>query len=188
LEDLRDSNEITLFDDAFPAITGFELWIDQAFQWHYQSRDEPDGELRCIAAEAIKDATESRRRGSLEEAERLSGAAISADDMKLEPLAIRAARFAASKATAPASGSMAELATTAIEERRFKLEGAEPLGLGAIGASEAEVWWGGGPPARAGRGELPGQIARTRPDLTSSYHPRITSLSTDKPTSSYTWR
>jgi hypothetical protein len=109
-EDLRDSNEITLFDDAFPAITGFELWIDQAFQWHYQSRDEPDGELRCIAAEAIKDATESRRRGSLEEAERLSGAAISADDMKLEPLAIRAARFAASKATAPASGSMAELA------------------------------------------------------------------------------
>jgi hypothetical protein len=34
LEELRDSREITLFDNAFPARAGFELWVDQSFKWH----------------------------------------------------------------------------------------------------------------------------------------------------------
>jgi hypothetical protein len=120
LEDLRDSNEITLFDDVFPASAGFELWIDQAFQRHYQPRDEAKRELSRIAAEGIKNAEEALRLGNLAEAERLSGVAISADDRKLEPLAIRAAirRF---HGNAVGESLMAELAAPVLEERRFEL-------------------------------------------------------------------
>jgi|SRR5580658_2033193 hypothetical protein len=97
----------------------FELWIDQAFQWHYQWRHETDRELGCIATEAIRDATEALRLGSLEEAERLSGVAISADDTKLEPLAIKAAirRIQGHRA---GERLMAELAAPVLEERLLR--------------------------------------------------------------------
>jgi len=120
LQDLRDSNEITLFDDAFPASAGFELWIDQAFQRHYQPRDEANLALRRIAAEGIKNAEEALRLGNLAEAERLSGVAISADDTKLEPLAIRAA-IRRIQGNAVGESLMAELAAPVLEERLFKL-------------------------------------------------------------------
>lgn len=120
LEDLRDSNEITLFDDAFPARAGFELWIDQAFQRHYQPRDEANRELSRIAAEAIENATDALHRGNLEEAERLSGVAISADDTKLEPLAIKAA-IRRRKGNDAGERLMTELAAPVLEERLFKM-------------------------------------------------------------------
>jgi hypothetical protein len=120
LEGLRDSNEITLFDDVFPASAGFELWIDQAFQRHYRPRDEANRELGRIAAEAIGNAEEALRLGNLAEAERLSGVAISADDTKLEPLAIKAA-IRRIQGNAVGESLMAELAASVLEERRFKL-------------------------------------------------------------------
>jgi hypothetical protein len=120
LEDLRDSNEITLFDDAFPARARFELWIDQAFQRHYQPRDEANRELSRIAADAIENATDALHRGNLEEAERLSGVAISADDTKLEPLAIKAA-IRRRKGNDAGERLMTELAAPVLEERLFKM-------------------------------------------------------------------
>jgi len=91
LEELRDSDEITLFDGAFPASSDFELWIDDAFQYHYQPEYEAEEELGRIATEAIQGAEEALRRGDIEQAEHLSGVAICADDRKMEPLAIKAA-------------------------------------------------------------------------------------------------
>jgi hypothetical protein len=120
LEELRDSNDITLFDDAFPAHAGFELWIDQVFQRHYQPRDEADRELSRIAAAGIENAEEALRRGNIEEAERLSSVAISADDKRVEPLAIKAAIRRAKGKTA-GERLMAELAAPVLEERLFKL-------------------------------------------------------------------
>ena len=120
LEDLRDSNEITLFDDIFAARAGFELWIDQAFQRHYQPRDEANRELSRIAAEAIENATDALHRGNLEEAERLSGVAISADDKRVEPLAIKAA-IRRAQGNSAGERLMAELAAPVLEERLFKL-------------------------------------------------------------------
>jgi len=120
LEDLTDSNEITLFDAAFPASAGFELWIDQAFQRHYQPRDEANRELSRLAAEGIKNAEEALHRGDLEEAERFSGVAISADDRRVEPLAIKAA-IRCARGDSAGGRLMAELAAPVLDERLFKL-------------------------------------------------------------------
>ena len=118
LEELRDSREITLFNDAFPARAGFELWVDQSFQWHYQPWDEAEQDLRHIADEAIRNAADALRRDDLQQAERLSGVAISANDRRLAPLAIKAAihRINGNKA---GEQLMAELAAPALEESDF---------------------------------------------------------------------
>ena len=91
LEELRDSGEITLFDGVLPARIGFELWVDQAFECQYRPFDEARQELARIASEAIEQAAGALREGDLPRAERLAGIAISADDRKAEPLAIKAA-------------------------------------------------------------------------------------------------
>ena len=119
LEELRDADEITLFDDALAAIPGFELWIDQTSRRHYQSRDEANRELSRIAAEAIKSAEEARGRDDLEDAERLSGVAISADDTKLAPLAIKAA-IRRKQGNSGGERLMAELAAPVLEDALFK--------------------------------------------------------------------
>ena len=120
LEELRDSREITLFDDAIPARAGFELWVDQSFQWHYQPLDEAEQKLRRIADEAIRNAEDVLRKGDLQQAQRLSGVAISADDRRVEPLAIKAAigRIQGNKT---GERLMAELAAPVLEERLFNL-------------------------------------------------------------------
>jgi len=120
LEELRDSREITLFDNAFPARAGFELWVDQSFQWRYQPLDEAEQELRHIADEAIRKAEDALQKGDLQQAERLSGVAISADDRRVEPLAIEAAicRIQGNKT---GEQLMAELAAPVLEERLFNL-------------------------------------------------------------------
>jgi hypothetical protein len=120
LEELRDSREITLFDNAFPARAGFELWVDQSFQCHYQRLDEVKRKLRAIAEEAIRNAEDALRRDDRQQAERLSGVAISADDRRVEPLAIKAAiRRIQSNRTG--ERLMAELAAPVMEERLFKV-------------------------------------------------------------------
>ena len=118
LEDLSGSREITLFDDAFPAHAGFELWVDESFLWHYQPMDVAEQELRRIADEAIRGAEKAVRNGDRQQAERLSGVAISADDRRVQPLAIKAAirRFDKNKT---GEQLMAELAAPAMDERSF---------------------------------------------------------------------
>ena len=118
LEEQSGSREITLFDDAFPAHAGFELWVDESFQWHYQPLDVAEQELRRIADKAIQSAEDALRRGDLRQAERLSGVAISADDRRVEPLAIKAAirRIQENKT---GEQLMAELAAPVLDERSF---------------------------------------------------------------------
>jgi hypothetical protein len=119
LWELRTAGEITLFEDAFPAQVGCELWIDQHFERHYEPVEDADRTLRSIADEAIKGAGEALRRGDNPEAERLSGVAISADDSRVEPLAIKAAiRRLGNR---PGEGLMADLAAPFLDARCFGL-------------------------------------------------------------------
>jgi hypothetical protein len=120
LEELSDSREITLFDNAFPARAGFELWVNQTFQWRYQPLDMARQRLRRIAGQAIRTAEDALRNGDLEQAERLSGVAISANDWRVEPLAIKAAirRIRNNKT---GEQLMAELAAPVLKGRLFNL-------------------------------------------------------------------
>jgi hypothetical protein len=120
LEELSGSREITLFDDAFPAHAGFELWVDESFQWHYQPLYEAEQELRRIADKAIQSAEDALRRNDLQGTERLSGVAISANDRRVEPLAIKAAIRRIQK-NKTGEQLMAELAAPVLEERLFTL-------------------------------------------------------------------
>jgi hypothetical protein len=120
LEELSGSREITLFDDAFPAHAGFELWVDESFQWHYQPLYEAEQELRRIADKAIQSAEDALRRDHLRQAECLSGVAISADDRRVQPLAIKAAIRRIDK-NKTGEQLMAELAAPVLEERLFNL-------------------------------------------------------------------
>ncbi|MCX6635815.1 MAG: hypothetical protein NT090_12160 [Acidobacteria bacterium] len=120
LEALRDAREITLFDDPFPAQHGYELWVDQSFQRHYEHRDQAEANLGRIAAASIGQAEVALREGSLEEAERLAGVAISADDRRVEPLAIKAA-IRRLQGNATGESLMAELAAPVLEDRLFSL-------------------------------------------------------------------
>jgi hypothetical protein len=116
---LSDSGEITLFEDAFPAQAGYELWVDQQFACHYEPAEEADRTFRRIADEAIRGAEEALRKGEYADAERLSGTAISADDNRVEPLALKAAIRRLENR--PGEGLMADLAATALDASRFRL-------------------------------------------------------------------
>lgn len=120
LEELRDSREITLFDEEFPARRDFELWIDRSFQWHYQPLDEAERNLSHIAADEIRRAEDAFREGDLSQAERCSGVAISADDRRVEPLAIKAA-ICRMRSDNSGERLMARLAAPVLEERLFNL-------------------------------------------------------------------
>lgn len=120
LEELRDSREITLFDNAFPARAGFELWVDQSFQCHYQRLDEVKRKLRAIAEEAIRNAEDALRRDDRQQAESLSGVAISADDRRVEPLAIKAA-IRRLQGNRTGEQLMAELAAPVLDQKGFDL-------------------------------------------------------------------
>jgi hypothetical protein len=120
LEELRDSREITLFAPEFPARRDFELWIDQSSQLHYQPLDEAERNLSGIATEEIRHAENAFREGELSQAENHSGVAISADDRRVEPLAIKAA-ICRMRSDRAGERLMARLATPALEERLFNL-------------------------------------------------------------------
>jgi hypothetical protein len=119
LEDLRDSEEITLFHDAFPACGGHELWVDDSFQIHYQPQYEAEEELGRIATESIQGAEDALRRGDIEQAEHLSGVAICANDRRVEPLAIKAA-ICRSKEDWAGERLMGDLAAPRMKERPFR--------------------------------------------------------------------
>lgn len=118
LLELRDAGEITLFDEAFPAIANLELWIDQSFREHYEPRDEAQEKLRGIAGEAIKQAENALRRGDFQHAERLCGIAISADDRSVDALAIKAAIHRLD-GNQQGEGLMAELASPFLKKTNF---------------------------------------------------------------------
>jgi len=120
LDELRDAREITLFDGALPARREYELWVDQSFDWHYQSFDEARRELGRIASEAIKQATSALREGDLPRAERLAGVAISADDRRVDPFAIKAA-VRRSRGNLLGERLMAELARRVAGEEPFRI-------------------------------------------------------------------
>jgi hypothetical protein len=120
LEALKDAREITLFDDPFLAQPGYELWVDQSSQWHYEPRDQAEANLGRIAAASIGQAEAALKEGNFEEAERLAGVAISADDRRVEPLAIKAA-IRRRQGNTTGESLMAELAAPVLEERLFSL-------------------------------------------------------------------
>ena len=117
LKHLADAREITLFRVAFSGRAGFELWVDQKFGYHYEPREHANRTLRRIADEAIAAAEESLRNGEHEKAERLCGVAMSANDSRVEPFAIKAAiRRLDGK---PGTDLMAELARPFIGQEGF---------------------------------------------------------------------
>jgi len=120
LDALRDAHEITLFDEAIPAQPGYELWVDQSYQCHYERRGQADANLGRISAASIGQAEAALKAGNVEEAERLAGVAISADDRRVEPLAIKAA-IRRLQRNATGESLMAELAAPVLEERLFSL-------------------------------------------------------------------
>ena len=115
---LRDAREITLFDNPFPAQPGHELWVDQRFAWHYEPRAQVDKTLGQIATDSIRQAGAALKEGKLREAERLCGVAISADDTRVEPLAIKAA-IRRMQGNTTGESVMAELAAPVLDERSF---------------------------------------------------------------------
>jgi hypothetical protein len=118
LESLSDAREITLFDGAFAARRDFELWVDQSFETHYELLDVARKNLSRIADDAIKNAERALREGDLQQAERLSGVAISADGRRVEPLAIKAA-IRRKQNNQAGERLMAELAAPALNENLF---------------------------------------------------------------------
>lgn len=116
--EMQRNGQITLFDSAIPACIGFELWIDQSFQHHYEPVEEVGRQLAGIADDGILRAQAALLTGDLETAERWSGVAISANDRRVEPLAIKAAirRMQGNKT---GEELMARLAARVIGERQF---------------------------------------------------------------------
>lgn len=119
LEHLRDSGEVTLIDSPFDARRDFCLWIDQSLEHHYEPLGEAERKMSSIADEEIVHAEAALSRGDLQEAERVSGIAISADDRRVEPLAIKAA-LCRIRGDAAGERLMAKLAAPALKDR-FRL-------------------------------------------------------------------
>lgn len=117
--ELRDASQITLFGEAYPARIGFELWVDRSFAPRYEAIEDVDRQLAGIAADGIREAEAALRGGDLEAAERYCGIAISANDRRLEPLAIKAA-IRRRQGNRAGEALMATLAAAAIGEFGFR--------------------------------------------------------------------
>ena len=120
VEALKEAGEITLFDEPIPAQSGYELWVDQSYDWHYEPRRQVDETLERIARSSIEQAESALVAGNLSEAEHLAGVAISADDRRIEPLAIKAA-IRRMQSNASGEGIMAELAAPVLDGLPFGL-------------------------------------------------------------------
>jgi hypothetical protein len=117
---LAQNGEVTLFrGEPLAAMTGFELWLDQQGQSHYEPRAEADAHLLAIAQGHIAKAEEALRNGNRQEAERYCAVALCADDRLVDPLAIKAA---IRRLDADATGEqlMAKMAAPRVTERPFR--------------------------------------------------------------------
>jgi len=96
----------------------YELWLDQSFKPHYEPREQAEKTLDGIATESIERAKAALAAADIKEVERFTGIAISANDRRAEPFAIRAAirRRQGNKA---GEAVMAKLAARAIGEADF---------------------------------------------------------------------
>ena len=117
-EAMRDAREITLFEQPIAARPRYELWLDQSFKPHYEPREQAEKTLDGIATESIERAKAALAAADIKEVERFTGIAISANDRRAEPFAIRAAirRRQGNKA---GEAVMAKLAARAIGEADF---------------------------------------------------------------------
>jgi len=91
IRDLQAADEISLFQEPFPAQVDFELFVDLEFRPCYKLAGTARVELTAIADSSIIEADNAFRRGAFDEADRLAGIAISADYRKVTPLVIKAA-------------------------------------------------------------------------------------------------
>jgi len=89
-ETLAFRGEITLFATPLTAQPGFVLWIDLDGEVRYELRRVAEAELGRIADEALARAEHEFLR-DLNAAEHWSGVALSADDRRIEPVALKAA-------------------------------------------------------------------------------------------------
>ena len=120
IQGLRNDGEITIFSAVIPARAGFELFVDQDFQQHYEAREIAVKWLAAIASEHILEAEKAFRLGQYERADHLASVAISADDRLLAPLVIKAAVY---RANGDHAGEqlMAAIALPAMPDNFFRL-------------------------------------------------------------------
>lgn len=88
---LEARGEITLFNSPLAPSPDFEMWVDQEFGCRYEPMEEARTHLGGIASTAIAEARRALGDGDLEQAEEQASIAISANDRRVEPLAIKAA-------------------------------------------------------------------------------------------------
>jgi len=117
-ERFAEDGDITEITPPIPAQANYELWIDADMVPQYDPIDVANETLGKIAAEHINSAELALQRGAVEEADRLAGVALCADDRRLEPLAIRAA-IRHRQGREGAVKLMAQLATPPHGERVF---------------------------------------------------------------------
>ncbi|MDZ4799368.1 MAG: hypothetical protein SGI92_14485 [Bryobacteraceae bacterium] len=89
-ETLACRGDMTLFESSFAAQPGFLLWIDLSGNARYELRRVAEAELGRIADDALAKAEHELLR-DLDAAEHWSGVALSADDRRIEPVALKAA-------------------------------------------------------------------------------------------------
>jgi len=88
---LEDRGELVLLPEPLAARDGFELWVDENMEAHYQDQLEVTEGLVLVFQRAVEAARLALERGNLEEADQLASRALSANDCHVEPYAIKAA-------------------------------------------------------------------------------------------------
>jgi hypothetical protein len=146
LERLRCADDITLFDEPIPARLDFDLWVDQAMAAHYEPRGKVRVTLKTIATESIRKARQALAEGKLPEADRLAGAALSANDHLVEPLAIMAA-VCRVRGDPTGEEVMVDLASGSLSAEAFGSLVAACLRNGADGTSSGGRGRAAAPPA-----------------------------------------
>jgi hypothetical protein len=91
IADLEGQGKATLLKEPIPARRGFELWVDEGMNPHYEPAKEVGQKLREIALAAARQARQALVERRLEDAERLLARALSADDRPPDVLALAAA-------------------------------------------------------------------------------------------------
>ena len=88
---LAGAREITLCPRSIPAVVGFEMFVDQNFEVHYEPRYRVEDQLATIFGENIDLAKKALAQGNLQDAEYHANVALAADDRIVTPIVIKAA-------------------------------------------------------------------------------------------------